>query len=50
MSRSWALERTTIGHDSLGVITVALAGLTLLFALADFRRDKINNRIASPQT
>jgi hypothetical protein len=50
MSRSWALERTTIGHDSLGVIAVTLAGLTLLFALTDFRRGKINNRLASSQT
>jgi hypothetical protein len=44
MSRSWALERTTIGHDSLGVIAVSSTALTLLFAMVGFRRDKISHR------
>lgn len=44
MSRSWALERTTIGHDSLGVIAASFIALTLLFGATELRRGKINNR------
>jgi len=45
LRRSWALERTTLGHDSLGVIFVSLLGLTTLLSTGVYlSHRKISNR------
>ncbi len=48
LHRAWALERTTRGHDNLGVIFVFLFILTSLLAIAVLRQTReINNRTAA---
>ena len=44
LRRDWAMERTTLGHNSLGVIFLTLLGLTGLLALSGRR-----NRVRSPK-
>lgn len=47
LRRAWALERTTSGHDSLGVIFVSLVALGALMALVRFRKIKQPNPTAT---
>lgn len=45
LRRSWHLERTTLGHDSFGIIFVSLLGITGLLATGLFvNRRKISHR------